>query len=447
MLGKDNSTDFLYYTDHENADPKDPTAYSTSSPMPDYCNNYWWGPSQDPGGSTYTKRAGTSGCVESSFGTTDVLDGAVFTNDTPGMIVSGSAKPTFQAGLFTVDPACAASVATDATTWKNCDRTLAGANYTIPPAQGTSHYLPDTSASFATAPGCQYKGATRIQFNSGGTMTVWSKQSTAATTACGGPSPMAKTVPVPDNLAIYVRNDPSGVDHQCYSQEIDGTGSYAAGFTGGTLPAGTWRGTDDAPVWWDRTFVPNDMHCGVPGNVFVAGTVNARLTVASEGNIVVTGDLRAGSAAAAPTGRDMVGLVAGGSVQVAHPRIMTVTCNGGGNNCSAPAGPTDPSGTCGANRRIDASIQALRRNFFVQEHTNGCALGTLTVWGSIAQKWRGRIGTTNTTTGAPVNGYVKDYHYDKRLRLRAPPYFPYWTNAAWSARSTGETAAQYRAAP
>ena len=58
--------------------------------------------------------------------------------------------------------------------------------------------------------------------------------------------------------------------------------------------------------------------------------------------------------------------------------------------------------------------------------------------GSIAQKWRGAVGTTGGT------GFDKDYSYDARLQFSSPPYFPQWINAAWGAKTTGELQPQYR---
>lgn len=444
VLAKDNSTDYLYYTDHENADPNDPTAYTSASGMAGACNDYWWGLSPDsPSGVTPARRkdvaAGT--CAgEASFATDDVLDGAVFTNDTPGMVVNGAAKPTFQQGLLTGEPACTGSVQSDPTTWKLCDRTGVGANYTsVGPKNSAQHYLVDSSASFLGRPGCTYKGATRIQFT-GATMTVWSRGTTSGTSTCGGASPMGVSVPVPDNGVVYVVAD--SFVRQCFGQEIDGTPS-GGGYINGTLPYGTFKGYRQGDYTYDRSFHNPDstssvlppLVCG-KANVFVQGTVTGRVTVAADDNVVVTGSLTATT----PTGRDMIGLVAGGTVAVAHPVVITASCSGGSLNCSY--GTPDGSTSCGVGRRIDASIQALRGRFFVQEHNIGCKQGLLTVYGSIAQKWRGRVATTDTSA-AVVTGYAKDYRYDKRLRLRSPPYFPYWTNSQWVVRRSGEVTPQY----
>jgi hypothetical protein len=43
-------------------------------------------------------------------------------------------------------------------------------------------------------------------------------------------------------------------------------------------------------------------------------------------------------------------------------------------------------------------------------------LGTITINGVIAQKWRGPVGTSGGT------GYLKNYSYDTRLQYASPPY-------------------------
>jgi len=65
----------------------------------------------------------------------------------------------------------------------------------------------------------------------------------------------------------------------------------------------------------------------------------------------------------------------------------------------------------------------------------------LYVRGSIAQEWRGIVGTQSCS---PMCGYTKDYRYDKRLRFASPPYFPQWAKAQWAGTYTGEVAPQYR---
>ena len=92
-----------------------------------------------------------------------------------------------------------------------------------------------------------------------------------------------------------------------------------------------------------------------------------------------------------------------------------------------------------SDRWIYASIQTLQHSFWVESYDQGNPLGTLHVRGSIAQRWRGIVGTG----GGASTGYIKDYSYDSRLTFAAPPYFPQWTNAVWGAKTTGELKPAY----
>ncbi|HEX3004479.1 MAG TPA: hypothetical protein VHO27_09705, partial [Angustibacter sp.] len=100
-------------------------------------------------------------------------------------------------------------------------------------------------------------------------------------------------------------------------------------------------------------------------------------------------------------------------------------------NLSYP-GQTNSSG----NRWIYGSIQTLQHSFLVQSYDYGGDIGTLSVRGSIAQRYRGIVRQGSS-------GYLKDYGYDARLQFQSPPYFPQWTNASWSAQTTGELKPKY----
>jgi hypothetical protein len=83
---------------------------------------------------------------------------------------------------------------------------------------------------------------------------------------------------------------------------------------------------------------------------------------------------------------------------------------------------------------IDAAILSTNHSWIVDNYKCGNLLGTLTVWGSIAQFWRGPVGTSGGT------GYVKNYNYDDRLANQQPPSFLAPTNAT-SWKVSRETAA------
>lgn len=534
-IGRSGSTDYLYYTTYEHADPANRTAYPTE-PTSVWCsgvdssgqqvkNIYWWSGRSTAG----------AGCVEIAFASADVLDGRVHVNDTPRM----TGTPHFKMGLETSNPACQTAVAGDPSTYAACQRDTGTPVYDAPPRYAEELYLEDTSAKFATYPGCQYVGPTRIVLEPAGTMRVWSKWSTAATPECGGSAVTsaggAPGVAVPDGKVVYVSN--GGEARECATGEVG----------------------DGLPLAGDTNTALADQFCNM-GNLYVDGTLDGRLSLAAANSIVVTGDLRLASGV---SGDDMLGLIAGNSVQVFHPWIKTVTptttCvrynwsrtqtvasvykanasnphdkygwvdgyfrfdssgvpyewvagswqyqssghrdkeyHGGslsgttwnagswvfttnkwrpgtwsvsgntmqwtGGGWTSHLGGDDwyqgeqwSRGTCAEfgsvtsyaeapgwprtsspGLTIQGSIQTLQHSFYVQNPERGTPQGTLTVFGSLAQKWRGIVGVNNGTTG-----YTKDYRYDPRLKYSAPPYFPQWSNAKWSARYTGELSPRY----
>jgi hypothetical protein len=62
----------------------------------------------------------------------------------------------------------------------------------------------------------------------------------------------------------------------------------------------------------------------------------------------------------------------------------------------------------------------------VQSHKYGeDNLGSITVYGGIAQRYRGLVGTVSTS------GYLKNYTYDQRLKYQSPPFFLNPIDSAW----------------
>jgi hypothetical protein len=81
---------------------------------------------------------------------------------------------------------------------------------------------------------------------------------------------------------------------------------------------------------------------------------------------------------------------------------------------------------------IDAAILSTKHSWIVDNWTCGATLGTINLWGSIAQYWRGPVGQTGS------HGYIKNYNYDDRLANQQPPSFLSPTNAT-SWKVTRET--------
>jgi len=443
-IGRGGSTDFLYYTDLEHADPANTTVYPSGTSKY-FCGStgaqkdiYWWSPSQVFGGQTQS-RASNSNCTEIGFAAADVLDGRVHFNDTPKLNAAGA---TFLSGFETSTPGCKTATGPS---YSACLRSgspipvYGTAAIPVPPSWKETLYLDDTSSKFATYPGCHYYGSTRVKFNvtPAGTMSVWSKDSAGKVTGTGcgtftaGNSFTQTNLAVPVDQVIYA--SAGSATHKCLSGEI-----------GDGLPLGNYTGSNTTTYTYDLTMLTTDQFCG-QGNLYVEGNVQGRVTMAAENSVVATGDLVLSNGI---NGTDLVGFVAGNSVEVYHPVLDTWYKNAsnvwGWKNApfednAWPHRYTDPS-TGGINPatgiQIDASIQTLQHSFWVQQYNVGSGEGTLLVLGSIAQRWRGIVGQGSA-------GYIKAYKYDSRLKYSSPPYFPQWTNAKWGARHTGELSATY----
>jgi hypothetical protein len=143
----------------------------------------------------------------------------------------------------------------------------------------------------------------------------------------------------------------------------------------------------------------------------VRGTYAKSMTLGSADDILIDGDL---VALDMPEPGPVLGLIAQRFVRVKHD--VDDSCE----NISAMTNVT-----------VEAAILALKDSFVVDNWRCGNPLGTLTVTGAIAQRFRGPVGTFSSSTGTRVSGYAKNYRYDDRLRYRSPPYFLDPITAAW----------------
>jgi hypothetical protein len=280
-------------------------------------------------------------------------------------------------------------------------------------------------------PGCLYTGPTVITFNTSpaGTMTIkspWTKKvnidNATGTTGnntlaaqCGTitalKSAAGATVPVLQNNVIYVQNIPLSGDNGSLTTDTQTTsGTLRCKKTDGTTIGASFTYSQNI-VGFPQYSSSNSALTEVPpvagtsatasygcrnGDVFISGeNGGGPITIAAQNYVYVTGDLRYKNA-----DTDMIGLVGQNAVWVHNP----INSSNGFIN--------------GTNRRIDAAILSVAHTFTVQNYTVGSASrGTLTVFGSIAQKYRGPVGTT-----AP-SGYTKNYLYDARFKYSAPPKF------------------------
>lgn len=163
------------------------------------------------------------------------------------------------------------------------------------------------------------------------------------------------------------------------------------------------------------------------GDVIVQGSVTTPTTIGAADNIIIDGNLCYSDAvsgspsncsgAIPAVSTNVLGLVALNYVEVNHP-----VDNNGNNVSTCPAGLGNGSPSCDlANPIIDAVALALNHSFLVNNFNQGATLGSLTLNGSIAQDWRGPVGTLSGST--VVTGYSKSYQYDARLKYLSPPYY------------------------
>jgi len=215
--------------------------------------------------------------------------------------------------------------------------------------------------------GTVYTGPTCITL--GASNYTWAQP--ASGSSCSSSGLTWTTASYPANGVMYVQNSSSAPCTQTYAYT--------------------------APV-----YVTNSANAGC-GIAYVQGTgYDTALTIGTANDLVVTGPITAASTA----GSDLLGLVANGFIRVAH------TCT---------------SGT--ANITIDAAILSVQHSFIVDDYNCGSPEGSLNLFGSIAQDFRGGVGTHSS--GTLVTGYDKNYQYDDRLKYEEPPDFLDPVSAAW----------------
>lgn len=376
--------------------------YVPASVVDQNCTQYYYAGRNYPTGSyggynygnhPWTDPAGNSvyyACREIQFTGGDTINGPLHTND--ALNIAGS--PLFT-GRTETSWSSSGSPAPPSSThlWWNSGTPSAAGQV---PVYAPILTLPSSSGALKTAAhtavGCYYTGATRFTF-AGSSMTVVSPSSTSATT----PSRCLNTVsPIPS--VIFV----------------DGTSAVCSPAMGYPL-----AGEDNTS---SPTLSPN-YDCK-QGTAYVSGSFSGKTTVSTANDIVITGDLTYASATNGTNTAnvtDVLGLIASNSVWVSHP------VDSSGNNLVSPANSV---------HNIHAAIMALNHSFLVQNYGSGAAISSstdastkLTVLGSIIQKFRGPVGTGNSSTVA--TGYLKNYVFDSRLQNVPPPYFLKPQSSPW----------------
>jgi Tfp pilus assembly protein PilX len=403
--------DYLYFTDYESADPVwivrqtggNATQPSTASdgdlltwaanncvryyrpaPSGSSSNGYnrpgfgWKGKIDTNGNGSFTdettKTYNCDSMLAIQFAGFDSLLGPMHTND-EFLMCDG-----FTAGRNTDDRI------ESGRSWRPCD----GSSSTKPNMQGTLVQnaprvsLPPTDASLATVAGAYtYTGKTTIQLLTTGKIKITNAK------LAGGTA----TIDPPPNGVIYVKNDTTA----CPAYQ----------------PLNPYAGTAAAP---NSENIP-----ATCGDAWVSGTYSSDLTIAAANDVIVNGDvIRDGSSDA------RLGLIADNFVRVYHP-VTRSTLNA--QTCTEPSSPIN-------GRRIDAAILSLLHSFMVDNYYCGSAIGTLTINGVIAQKFRGAVGTSGGSGGG--TGFQKNYTYDGRLSYKGPPHFLDPVLAAWKLKGFTE---------
>jgi hypothetical protein len=404
-LRKRSFLDYLYFTEYETKDPanylKPPDPFTPSQAQTNCSKHYYEGRN--------------SSCITIYFTSRDVINGPLHTND--AMNVCGD--PDFNGPVTSSwQPAsgnrwldCGGS----SPTWQSSGDPKYAAPLTMPPSNTS---LKSDADGTVGGDGCLYTGPTEVLLLSGGTMNVTSPFTKSTNPGCGPGTGLT----LPSNGVIYVQNVPSDPADPNYTSGCPYTG-----------PTGTYPYPPGLPVPIVGDL--NTYNC-VAGDAFVVGTLKGQLTIGAESNINFVGNTKY---AGGTTGTDILGVIANGQVNVFHPVDCT---NGGDSSCDvARKGGTCFCGVAGGggtfdNAQINSAILSVQHTFIVPYYNAGAPRGSLTVTGAIGQKYRGPVGTFNSS--GIVSGYSKAYTYDSRLKYLSPPRFLNAVQAAWQIATWGE---------
>jgi hypothetical protein len=433
---------YLYFTDYESGDP----SLSNSSCTPLHWNE--------------TAAKGQTPCDRIQFASGDTLSGPVRTNDEftiCGAKFLNDVQSTAAEGAYFNPGGCGApTFAKNSTT--GFARVQHVSSIGLPPTNTNMRQETRTDLTNSTVPqpGCLYTGPTSIKFTGDGKMTVYSpwtqytnivadptdKSGTQKTAQCGTPgyvktgntlgSPGGQVLDVPKNNLVYVQNVPLTADINNWGTKTPPNYSCtgADGSTAGNGVGYPAKGEDTSTIK-----ITDPYNCK-RGDAFVQGTFKGALTVVAQNYVYATGDIKYldSGASANP---NLLGLVGQKAVIVWNPAAAAYcyTSSSGTKTC-APLSYVKSDGSLASpdsagykvDREIDAAIASNTGTFTVQNYDQGLygtrssntkmyGQGTLTILGSIAQKFRGPVATTSGS------GFDKAYGYDKRLLTTAPPKF------------------------
>jgi len=439
----DGFSNYLYFTNYESQDPSVSNETYT-------CAGFGC---KAPCTSQYRPLALPSTCQFIQFAAGDTLEGPVRSND-QFRICGATFKSTVQSVYG----------------WSNAGCTGTTPKFTVNPTTSSTLTPPATisdlrdymrtdlaaTTNTAEGAGCLYTGPTKITFLGNGKMNVVSPltvKTTVTGTAnrsggllSGGDAPArcgdvaalhdddGATIAVPKNNLVFVQNEPSARAGGAQDPNLWSASTFKNQPTActNTTRASTATSLPSNGVGFPEVGATNeaDPTAGLGnkvtdpygcdnGDVFVKGVVDKAVTVAAENYAYVTGDITYPATRSAST---VLGLIGQQAVWVWNPA----------NSAKVPYKA--------ANRRIDAAILSNDGTFAVQNYTLGSGRGTLTVNGSIAQNFRGAVGT-----GSGSSGYLKDYEYDDSLATYTPPKFPQPTVTTYRVATQLESKTAYAA--
>jgi type II secretory pathway pseudopilin PulG len=265
----------------------------------------------------------------------------------------------------------------------------------------------------------------------GGPDTIEISNPTIWGTGCGGSSPTFSKPPFlgapilgmpPTNSSLAAVATPAGSFTGRTIITLAGTNMTVNGGASTPIPANGViyvKGAGACPTSYDGT--PDYQDSANCANVYVQGTYSVPLTIGSENDIIITGNLTHTS-----TGR--LGLIPTNFARVFHPTALDQNNNCINKATGSTTAPLTGVLTPGQNMTIDAAILTLNHSFIVDNWACGTPKGNLTVNGAIAQKFRGPVATGGISI---THGYTKDYWYDDRLAYLSPPYFLDPVQSSW----------------
>lgn len=368
----------------------------------------------------YTRNAS----CEIQFIAADTITGALYTKD--ALLLSGNG-PVFQGTAETYWQTSFTPNARAAKPWRDATTNAGpGASGKTPRIAPASVDMPATNDKIRveTDPtngrgNCRYTGPTRIELLPAGGYKVT--------------SPRTSDPNLPANCGVNLQTG--------NTQTVTGPSNgviYVDAFTGSCA--------DPTSAGANRLFgvypVPGDItpYTCRGGDAFVQGTLNGRLTLATQDRIVVTDDVTY-AAGTSLNGDDVLGLVAGrGNVEIYHPVKCATGSVLSGGMCPNDSGDSNWGSSADRAAQYDnmtsdvdditvhAAILSVEHSFTVQNYDKGEQMDDLHVFGGIYQRHRGAVGSS---ISGGRTGYTKDYVYDTRLVTYPPPSFLPPENDPW----------------